>query len=348
MAVVLEEAADVLGISVKDTERQALRALLEKELRSIRIELFSICQKYGVSSWEGINELIVEDKIEEGKILDDFQRVDHLTATEAYLLFIADSIPTIRVLCLLTYRPAYVHPFGEGTYHTRMALNHLSTEHSIEMAQAMLATERLPLALQALIVRKAEGNPLFVEEVVESLQEVSPLRRTEGGYVLAKRLEEIVVPDTIQDIIMVRIDRLEEEPKRTLQLASVIGREFTRRLLDRLAEIQAQTDEFLRELKTIELIYEKSIFPKLAYMFKYALTHEMAYNSLLVQRRKELHRLIAWAIEGLYADRLADQFEVLAYPLHERRGMGQGPRVSPEGGKEGGPGLRHSRGGCPL
>jgi predicted ATPase len=184
--------------------------------------------------------------------------------------------------------------------------------------------------------------------VVESLQEVSPLRRTEGGYVLAKRLEEIVVPDTIQDIIMVRIDRLEEEPKRTLQLASVIGREFTRRLLDRLAEIQAQTDEFLRELKTIELIYEKSIFPKLAYMFKYALTHEMAYNSLLVQRRKELHRLIAWAIEGLYADRLADQFEVLAYPLHERRGMGQGPRVSPEGGKEGGPGLRHSRGGCPL
>jgi hypothetical protein len=80
MAVVLEEAADVLGISVKDTERQALRALLEKELRSIRIELFSICQKYGVSSWEGINELIVEDKIEEGKILDDFQRVDHLTA----------------------------------------------------------------------------------------------------------------------------------------------------------------------------------------------------------------------------------------------------------------------------
>jgi hypothetical protein len=80
MAVVLEEAAEVLGISVKDIERQALRALLEKELRSIRVEILSICQKYGVSSWEGMNELIVEDKIEEGKILDDFQRVDHLTA----------------------------------------------------------------------------------------------------------------------------------------------------------------------------------------------------------------------------------------------------------------------------
>jgi hypothetical protein len=80
MPVVLEEAAEVLGLSVKDIERQALRALLEKELRSIRVELLSICQKYGVSSWEGLNELIVEDKIEEGKILDDFQRVDHLTA----------------------------------------------------------------------------------------------------------------------------------------------------------------------------------------------------------------------------------------------------------------------------
>jgi hypothetical protein len=80
MAVGLEEAAEVLGISVKDIERQALRALLEKELRSIWVEILSICQKYSVSSWEGMNELIVEDKIEEGKILDDFQRVDHLTA----------------------------------------------------------------------------------------------------------------------------------------------------------------------------------------------------------------------------------------------------------------------------
>jgi hypothetical protein len=80
MAVGLEEAAEVLEISVKDIERQALRALLEKELRSIWVEILSICQKYGVSSWEGMNELIVEDKIEEGKILDDFQRVDHLTA----------------------------------------------------------------------------------------------------------------------------------------------------------------------------------------------------------------------------------------------------------------------------
>jgi hypothetical protein len=80
MPVVLEEAEEVLGISVNDIERQALRALLEKKVRSIRVEILSICQKYGVRSWEGMNELIVEDKIEEGEILDDFQQVDHLPA----------------------------------------------------------------------------------------------------------------------------------------------------------------------------------------------------------------------------------------------------------------------------
>jgi class 3 adenylate cyclase/tetratricopeptide (TPR) repeat protein len=234
-------------------------------------------------------------------------------ATEAYLLFTADGIPTSRVLRILTYRTGYVHPFGERSYHTRLALNTLSTVHSVEMAQRMLATERLPEELQALIVRKAEGNPFFVEEVVKSLLEVGALRRAEQGYILAKRLDEIFVPDTIQDVIMARIDRLEEAQKRTLQLASVIGREFTRRLLDRLAEVRARTEEVLRELKAVEFIYEKNVFPELAYMFKHALTHEVAYNSLLMQRRKELHRLIALAIEDLYADRLTEQYEVLAY-----------------------------------
>ena len=200
-------------------------------------------------------------------------------ATDEYLLFTADSIPTSRVLRILTYRTGYSHPFGDRTYHTRIALNTLSIEHSVEMARGILATASLPEELKALIARKAEGNPFFVEEVVKSLLEVGALRRAEGGYILANRLDEIFVPDTIQDVIMARIDRLAEVPKRTLQLASVIGREFTRRLMDRMADIQERTEEVLRELKAIELIYEKSLFPELAYMFKHALTHEVAYNS---------------------------------------------------------------------
>jgi class 3 adenylate cyclase/tetratricopeptide (TPR) repeat protein len=247
------------------------------------------------------------------QVFEDAHWMDQATAE--YLLFTADSIPASRVLRILTYRTGYIHPFGERTYHTRISLNTLSTEHSVEMARAMLATERLPEELQSLIFRKAEGNPFFVEEVIRSLQEVGALRRQEGRYVVAKRLEEIFVPDTIQDVIMARIDRLEEEPKRTLQLASVIGREFSRRLLDRLGESRGRTEEVLQKLKAIEFIYEKSLFPEPAYMFRHALTHEVAYSSLLVQRRKELHRRIGLAIEELYVSRLPEQYEVIAHHL---------------------------------
>jgi len=277
-------------------------AVLSMDPQQRRGEIFEALRRLTVRAAEVRPQVVV---------YEDVHWMDQ--ATEAYLLFTADSIPTSRVLRILSYRTGYVHPFGERTYHTRIALNTLSTAHSVEMAEGILSTERLPEELQGLIVRKAEGNPFFVEEVVKSLLEVGALRQVGEGYVLAKRLDEIFVPDTIQDVIMARIDRLEEAPKRTLQLASVIGREFTRRLLERIVDIRARTEEFLRELKAIELIYEKSVFPELAYMFKHALTHDVAYNSLLVQRRKELHRLIGFAIEELYADRLAEQYEVLAY-----------------------------------
>jgi predicted ATPase/class 3 adenylate cyclase len=249
-------------------------------------------------------------------VFEDLHWMDK--ATEAFLLMTADSIPTRRVLCLFTYRPGYVSPFGERTYHTRFVLPTLSAAASIQMAQAMLATESLPKELEALIVRKAEGNPFFVEEVVKSFQEIGAIQRAGDQYVLTRPLDEIVVPDTIQDVLMARIDRLPEAPKKTLQHAAVIGREFTYRLLDRLEDIREHTAAYLQELKTIELIYEKSHFPELAYMFKHALTRDVSYNSLLEQRRRELHRLVGQAIEVLYADRLAEQYEVLAY--HFARG----------------------------
>jgi class 3 adenylate cyclase/tetratricopeptide (TPR) repeat protein len=234
-------------------------------------------------------------------------------AMEESLSVLADSVPSHRILQILSYRPGYTHPFGERTYHTRIALTTLSSEDSVQMATAMLATESLPAELKGLVVQRAEGNPFFVEEVVKTLREVEAIQPSGDRYVLAKRLDEIVVPDTIQDVIMARIDRLADSPKKTLQLASVIGREFTRRLLDRIADIRGRTEEFLRELKAMELIYEKSLFPELAYLFKHALTQEVTYNSLLLQRRKDLHRLIGLAIEELYGDRLAEQYEGLAY-----------------------------------
>ena len=234
-------------------------------------------------------------------------------ATEESLQFAVDSVPGNRLLLILTYRPGYVQPFGDRSYHTRIALTALTQQDSAQMAEAMLGTESLPPELQRLIVQKAEGNPFFVEEVVKSLQEVGAIRAEAGRYTITRHLNDVLIPDTIQDVIMARIDRLAEAPKKTLQLASVIGREFTQRLLDRIADLRGSTEEFLRELKSIELIYEKRLFPELAYMFKHALTHDVAYNSILLQRRRELHHLIALAIEELYAERLAEHYEMLAY-----------------------------------
>jgi class 3 adenylate cyclase/tetratricopeptide (TPR) repeat protein len=249
-------------------------------------------------------------------VIEDLHWIDK--TSEEVLLHLADSIPTARVLLLVTYRPGYENPFGERTYTTRIGLRTLSDHDSLRLAAGMLAVSECPPELRDLIVRKAEGNPFFVEEVLRSLLEVGVLRQRDGRYVLTKPISEVYVPDTIQDVIMARIDRLEEAPKRALQLASVIGREFTVRLLERISDVQAQLDRFLQELKVLEFIYERSFYPELAYMFKHALTHDVAYNSLLVQRRKELHRLIAMAIEALYAERLPESYEMLAY--HYERG----------------------------
>jgi tetratricopeptide (TPR) repeat protein len=273
---------------------------MDPQLR--RGEIFNALRRLAVRAAEVHPQVLV---------YEDVHWIDQ--ATEESLLFAADSVPSSRILQILTYRTGYVHPFGERTYHTRIALDNLSRADSVEMTRAILSTEQLPEELNRLIVQKAEGNPFFVEEVVKSLQEIGAIRQAGERYVLTRRLDEIFVPDRIQDVIMARIDRLADAPKKTLQLASVIGREFTRRLVDRLAEIRERTEEFLRELKAIELIYEKSLFPELAYMFKHALTHEVAYHSLLMQRRKDLHRMIGLAIEDLYANRLAEQYEVLGH-----------------------------------
>jgi len=249
-------------------------------------------------------------------VFEDLHWMDQ--ASEEFLRYLLDSVPATRVLLILTFRPEYAYPLGQRSYQTWLNLSPLSSDDSARMATALMAGQSAPDELREAIFRKAEGNPFFVEEVIKSLQEIGALRKDGARNVLDRPIHEIVVPDTIQDVLMARIDRLGEEPKRALQLAAVIGREFARRLIDRLAEIQERTDSVMSELKALELITETSLFPELAYMFKHALTQEVTYGSLLVKRRKDLHRLIGLAIEDLYADRLAENYGMLAY--HFSRG----------------------------
>ena len=244
-------------------------------------------------------------------VVEDLHWIDR--ASEEFLDFLIGSIPAARVLLLLTHRPGYQHPFGDHSYHVRVALQALSPGEMAAMAGSMLDSASLPPELRALIVKKAEGNPFFVEEVIKSLLEEGALRLHDGRVALARPLDEITVPDSIHDVLMARIDRLDEEPKRAIQMAAVIGREFALRLLERIVEAGEAMQGVVSELRALELIYQKAAHPELAFMFKHALTHDVAYESVLQQRRRALHRIVGHAIEELYAERLAEHYEALAH-----------------------------------
>jgi len=244
-------------------------------------------------------------------VVEDLHWIDR--ASEELLGYVLDSIPAARVLAVLTYRPGYAHPFGDRSYHQRLSLQALSEQDTKRMAERVLECRELPEALWSLVARKAEGNPFFVEEVLRSLLEEGSLRREEGRVELARELEEIEVPDRIQDVLMARLDRLPEEPKRALQTASVIGREFALRLLERIHEAKERVGPVVEELRALELIHEKAIHPELAYMFKHALTHDVAYESVLESRRRALHGIVAATIEELYRDRLPEHYATLAH-----------------------------------
>jgi class 3 adenylate cyclase/tetratricopeptide (TPR) repeat protein len=249
-------------------------------------------------------------------VIEDLHWID--PASEEFLAFLEDATPTSCVLAIFSHRPGYRHPFGDRSYHVRVTLRPLSSAEMAGMTAALLGGIDLPNSVREFVERKAEGNPFFVEEVTKSLLEQGALRSESGQLVLPHALQELAVPDTIQGVLAARIDRLPEAPKRAIQIASVIGREFALRLLERIAESGKGVRGDLEELRALELIYEKAMHSELAYMFKHALTHDVAYESILIDRRKHLHRIIGLAIEELYADRLVEHFETLA--LHFERG----------------------------
>src|SRR5438445_1229729 len=248
-------------------------------------------------------------------VFEDLHWVD--SSTEEYLASIMDSIASVPLLLVLTYRVGYNPPFGTRSFHTSLALHTLSEAEALAMAGRVLGTERLPDELRAALMQKAEGVPLFIEEVTKTLLDLGVLRKETGGYRIVGHIGGVSVPDTIQDIIMARLDRLGDDGKRMVQLASVIGRQFLVRLLQRVGGLQDRLEGLLLELKKLEIVYELRLLDEPAYIFKHAVIQDVAYNSLLKERRKELHRAVGYAIEELYADRLAEHYEELAHHFYQ-------------------------------
>jgi class 3 adenylate cyclase/tetratricopeptide (TPR) repeat protein len=198
---------------------------------------------------------------------------------------------------------------------TNIELSPLARESTVTLVEQLLSSaELLPDAVHDLIIGKAEGNPFFVEEVIRTLIERGGLERSPDGsqWVATSLIEGMTVPDTLQGVLMARLDRLDTRTKRIAQQAAVIGRIFQHRVLLKLAEDVARVEADLGHLEREELIRELRRDPDLEYIFKHALTQEVAYETLTAPQRRQLHALVGEALEELVADRIGEFQTILA------------------------------------
>jgi tetratricopeptide (TPR) repeat protein len=231
-----------------------------------------------------------------------------------YLPFLIDGLAAARVLVLLTYRPDFSPSWGDRPYETRIVLNRLSPAESEEMVTALLQVDRVPDEIREMIAAKTEGIPYFIEEFTKSLLESGVVVRTDGAYALMGDPRTLKVPETIQEILLGRIDRLHADVKRTMQIGAVIGRSFALKLLKAVSGLtEAELGQHVEQLKQLELIYQQGFYPEVEFVFTHALIQEVAYEGLQWEQRKELHLAIGRAIEDLARDRLEEQAATLAF-----------------------------------
>jgi class 3 adenylate cyclase/tetratricopeptide (TPR) repeat protein len=250
-------------------------------------------------------------------VFEDLHWID--AETEAFLNSLVESLPTTQILLLVNYRPEYQHGWGSKTYYTQLRLDPLPPASADALLQALLGDNTSLAPLKHLLIARTEGNPFFLEESVRALGETGVLVGERGAYRLGQALPTIQVPATVQAVLAARIDRLPSEEKRLLQTAAVIGTEVPLALLQTIAELpEVALHSGLAHLQAAEFLYEARLFPEPEYTFKHALTHEVAYGSLLLERRRVMHAHIVVALEALAGDRLTEHVERLAH--HALRG----------------------------
>ncbi len=294
---------------------------------------------------EALKRIFLRESLNQTLVLvfEDLHWIDG--ETQALLDLLVATIASARILLLLNYRPEYRHEWGSRTYYTQLRLDSLGKEIAGEMLSALLETSPAPAALSAgasgersvgdthvadrvreqaelaalkrTVAEKTEGNPFFIEELVQALFDEGVLVR-DGAIKLARPFSDSRLPPTVQGVLASRIDRLPADEKELLQVLAVIGREFPLTLVSTLVRrSEAELDSMLADLQLAEFIYEQPATGDIQYIFKHALTQEVAYNSLLIERRKLLHERAGQALESMFAEQLDDHVAELAY--HYRR-----------------------------
>jgi class 3 adenylate cyclase/tetratricopeptide (TPR) repeat protein len=272
---------DLLSLQIEDEAYQKLDPVQKRE-----------------KAFEAIRDLLVRESQDRPIILvvEDLHWIDK--TSEEFLSYLIEWLANTHILLVLLYRPEYTHTWGSKSHYTKIGLTQLTSQSSAELIQAILYDCEIEPGLETLILNRSAGTPLYIEELTQSLLENGTIQREQNQCFLAVEPKDIQIPDTIQGIIAARMDRLEDNLKRTMQVASVIGREFAYRILQTITGVREELKSYLLNLQGLEFIYEKSLFPELEYIFKHALTQEVAYNSLL---------------EQLYTERLEEFYEILAY-----------------------------------
>jgi len=303
----LEDTLPYVSALVGVEEAAAVLAQVDPQMRRRR-------------TFEAITQLLLRESLNQPVLLlmEDLHWLD--SETQTWLTLFSDRVATARLLLLVNYRPEFQHPWGSKTYYSQLRLDPLGPEEAQALLAALLGDSIALQPLEHFILAKTAGNPFFMEEMVQTLVDQGVLRHDPAGGmqlvspVTSSALAALQLPPTVQGVLAARIDRLPAEEKALLQTLAVLGKEFAWSLLTQVTD---QRDEelqrLLAHLQAEELLYEQPAFPESAYIFKHALTQEVAYNSVLLERRRAMHERAARAIEGLFTERLPEHYNALAH-----------------------------------
>ena len=265
-------------------------------------------------TFEALKKLFLRESINQPTILifEDLHWID--TETQGFLDALTDSVALAQLLLLANYRPEYRHEWGSKTYYTQLRLAPLGPAEAEELLAYLLGTDSGLTSLKSLILEKTDGTPFFMEEVVQTLMEEGALVGERGHYRLETTPTELQISPTVQGVLAARIDRLTREEKGLLQQLAVIGRQFPVSLVKQVVtQPEADLYRVLSALQDKEFLYEQPAFPESEYLFKHALTQDVAYSTVLQEQRKRLHEQTGQAIETLYTEKLEDHYSDLAH-----------------------------------
>jgi class 3 adenylate cyclase/tetratricopeptide (TPR) repeat protein len=268
-------------------------------------------------------------------VFDDLHWSD--PASVALLVDLLPLIEEMAIVFICVFRPErgvpgwHIKETADETFHhrfTEIILRPLSVRQSEEMIDALLGNPDLPDDLRQLILERADGNPFFIEEVIRTLIDEGAIVADDSSngrpkWRVAGESADIHIPDNLQALLTARIDHLSEEARQTLQLASVIGRNFYRRILKMINETSEELDSHINTLLRQDMIRESARVPEIEYRFRNPLTQEAAYRTILLKRRREFHRRVGEVMETIFAEQLEEQAPQLAFHFREAHQYGQ-------------------------